>query len=528
MKLSNENIAKSINEIENFFESTKIPRKDKLRISLLLEEALLRYQEKFGENYEFKVVIRKWFGTPKVLIKIKGDAYNPIVDEGEDQLIPKSMMSHFLDYEEAGVVYKYENGLNRISAFASKERKKVKIPGGSNTIAIFLALIISFLIESFCSLPVQNIISEYILAPILKTLLNTVVAMNIPLIFISIVTSICGIENVSTLNILGIKIMKRFAMIFFLVTVMSLVVCSIFFPVLNFDLSGGTIADSGKEIQYIFSLILSIFPQNIIKPFIDEEILQIVLLALLTGICVTILGDRVNNFKTLLMNLRQVIFKIVDIVMNLIPIIIFLCIVQTVLKYSFAEILNVWKIIASQYVLFALIVLVMLLKIHIKHGVKILEFIKEIYPAFLISFTTGSGSASMPKNLEICKRNLKIQDELCDFYIPLSHTLCPTAKLIGIISCTFFAAEFSELTISMAQLLIIAFLSLQFAIAPISGNGGMIAIMSLLLTQLGFSLESVGIIAATDIFLVNLSGVITLIVRDCDLYDLSKEVKLAN
>ena len=66
MKLSNENIAKSINEIENFFESTKIPRKDKLRISLLLEETLLRYQEKFGENYEFKVVIRKWFGTPKV------------------------------------------------------------------------------------------------------------------------------------------------------------------------------------------------------------------------------------------------------------------------------------------------------------------------------------------------------------------------------------------------------------------------------------------------------------------------------
>lgn len=72
------------------------------------------------------------------------------------------------------------------------------------------------------------------------------------------------------------------------------------------------------------------------------------------------------------------------------------------------------------------------------------------------------------------------------------------------------------------------YLSLQFAIAPISDNGGMIAIMSLLLTQLGFSPESVGIIAATDIFLVNLSGVITLIVRDCDLYDLSKAVKLVN
>ena len=69
MKLSNQNINDAIEEIQKFFDSLNVPRKDKIRISLLLEEALLRYQEKFGEDYEFKLIVKKWFGTPKVLIK---------------------------------------------------------------------------------------------------------------------------------------------------------------------------------------------------------------------------------------------------------------------------------------------------------------------------------------------------------------------------------------------------------------------------------------------------------------------------
>lgn len=89
MKLTNNNIAETIEEIEEFFESLNVPRKDKIRLSLLIEEALLRYQEKFGEDKEFKLVTRKWLGTPKVLIKIKGFPYNPIEDNNEEQLFRK-------------------------------------------------------------------------------------------------------------------------------------------------------------------------------------------------------------------------------------------------------------------------------------------------------------------------------------------------------------------------------------------------------------------------------------------------------
>ena len=169
---------------------------------------------------------------------------------------------------------------------------------------------------------------------------------------------------------------------------------------------------------------------------------------------------------------------------------------------------------------------IMLLMIKIKYGVKILDFLKKISPAFMISFTTGSGSASMLINIEICKKELKIDENLCEFYIPLSHAICQTSKIIGIVTCIFFAAEFSGAEFSLAKIFIIAFLSMQFSIAVVSGNGGMVATMSILLTQFELSLDAIGAITICDIFVANISGVVALIIRDCDLLDFSHKVKI--
>ena len=522
MTLTNKNIDEVVEKIQKFFEPINIPKNDKIKIKVLLEESLLRFQEKFGEDCNFKFITRKWLGTPKILIKIKGKPYNPIDDDGDEQIFPENVMKNLLNYEKAEIIYRYENGYNEILAFLPRKIKKLKIPGGSITISILLAIFSAFIVREFFSPQTQNILVNEILNPILKTLFGALVAVNIPLIFISIVASICNIEDVSMLNDVGTKILKRFFAMMIFITFLSIFICNLFFPVINFDFN----VSFSLEIKIIFEMILSAIPQNIIEPFLSENILQVVVLAIIFGICITILGNRVEEIKILIMDLKQIIFKIVNIVFKIIPTIIFLCIFKIIVQGSTDEIFDVWRIIAAEYVLFILIPAIMLLMIKIKHGIKILDFLKKIYPAFMISFTTGSGSASIPKNIEICKNELKIDENLCDFYIPLSHAICQTSKIIGIVACVFFAAKFSGAEISIAQIFIIAFLSIQFAIAVVSCNGGMIATMSIFLTQLGFSLDAIGAITICDIFVANLSGVVALIVRDCDLLDLSKKVKI--
>ena len=525
MKLTNQNIAEAVKEVQEFFEELDVIKQDKIKICFLIEESLLRYQEKFDEDKNFSLVTKKWFGTPKILIKIKGAPYNPIEDNSEENIFSEQIIKNLSNYEQAGLIYSYKNGCNEITATINKEIKNLKVPGGSNTISILLAIFLAIFIKEIFSPTAQTFITDEIVTPILNVLLGTLIAANIPMIFISIVASICNIEDVTMLNNLGTKILKRFFVIMFLISGTAIFISGLFFPVINFSFGGDFLAKNTLEFKQIFQLILSIVPQNIFTAFIEQNILQIVFIAWLTGFCITILGSKVSRLKEFVLDIKQLIYEIVKIIFKLIPAIMFLCILKTTLTISFSSMFAVWKIVVAVYTLDFVISSIMLLRIKIKHGIKILDFLKKIYPAFLISFVTCNGSAAMPKNIEVCEKELKIDKNLCEFYIPLANALFPTTMVMAMVINPFFAAEFSGVEISIAKLLIILFLSIQFAISSVRANGGMIATMTLLLTQLDFSLDAMGLIMIADIFVINMSGVISLIIRNCDLLDFSRTLK---
>lgn len=167
MKLTNKNINGAIEDIRAFFENAKIPRKDVIKICLFAEESLLRYQEKFGENHEFNLYKRKWFSAPKIIIRIKGEPFSPLESEQEDDtILSNEVMQSLLHYEEAKTIYRYENGYNELISTSTKERRPLKIPGGSITIAIILAVIFSLVLGHFPK-EIQDVFANGIVTPIL-------------------------------------------------------------------------------------------------------------------------------------------------------------------------------------------------------------------------------------------------------------------------------------------------------------------------------------------------------------------------
>lgn len=524
LKLDNKNIADVINEIEKFFETLKISKADRIKLCFLLEEALLRFQEKFGESHEFNFVVKKWLGTPRVLIRVKGSPYNPLEDNSETNLFSENIMRNLLSYESAGTVYRYENGVNEISAFSTRETRKIRIPGGATALSVILAILAAFLVGQ---LPpnVQKIIVENLTTPILDRLLGTILTFSIPMIFISITASICSIEDVTMLNEVGAKVLKRFFAIMLSIAVVSIGVNALVFPVIKLESDGDFLAANSSELQKIFELFLNMIPQNIVDPFLNGNVLQLIILAVLLGISITILGNRVSTLKNLIMVSKMAIFEIIEIVFRITPLIIFLCLFKTIMNGSIEDILKVWKIVATEYVLFALCVGIALLKVKVNYGVKILDFLRKIQPALMISLATGSGTASMAKNIELCKKELKLEGNICDFYIPLSNALCPTTMITGIVTCVFFAAEFSDVQISIANLFIIGFLAIQFGFFSSGVSSGTLTILGLLFTQLGLPLDSIGTILIADIFVINIASVVALIIRDCDLIDISHKLQ---
>ena len=519
MKLNNENIDKTVEDIRKFFERAKVSKRDLLKINLIAEESLLRWQENFGEEQEFSLKTRYLFGTPKVIIRLKGLGYNPLESQQDEEIFSAQVMQNLLNYETAGTFYEYKGGYNELTIFSTTEKKPLKIPGGSITVAILLAIIFSLAVGQLPQ-DAQNFIVEKIAKPLFDRLMDLIMAITVPMIFVSVAASICVLDDITTLSNLGLRVIKRFMVITLFIIFTTMFVCEIFFPVATIE------GNSDLLLEQFVNLAFSMIPDNLFKPFVEGNILQVVLIAFATGAYIIILDKRAAGLKSLIFEAQQFINKVAESIMHITPLIIFLGIFSTLLTVSTESVLSAWKIIAAFCITYFLISVIMLLRLKLKYKISLRDFIKKNSKTFTVALTIASGTVSMMTNFEVCKKDLKIDAKLCDFWIPMSHSLFAPGKVPDLVVLVFFGAAFSGITISLAQLLMLAFLSVQLAIASPRGYGGIVAIYMLVVEQFNISEEVVAIMIFAGIFIVNVASMYSMIVRNCELYDLAHEVKL--
>ncbi len=252
--------------------------------------------------------------------------------------------------------------------------------------------------------------------------------------------------------------------------------------------------------------------------------MQIVMIALLTSACVVFLGDRVKNLKSVIIEINSVVFRMMEVVLKCLPVAIFLIVFKTILTTTITDILSIWKIIAATFIAYTVFAVIMLVRLALKYKISIKDFLQKISSTMIVAFVTCSGTAAMASNFDVCKKNLNISERFCDFWIPLSHSLLSPGTLIAIVVFVFFSAQFSNANISFVQLIIIAFLTVQLSICAPKVNGGNITVLTMLLTQLGFSLDVLGTLIVANGFMNNIASAFGMIVRDCEIFDVSHKV----
>ena len=313
MNLSDQNIARAAEDIQAFFAQASVSQRDKLKIQLVVEETFLRWQKHFGAEKDFEVQTRKWFGSPRVLIKIKGDEFNPLENpDAALAILSAEVMQNLLAYDEARTTYSYRNGCNELNISAAKAHKPIKIPGGFVTPAILIALAASFVVRNFPQ-SVQDFLLNGLTVPLLDTLMKLIVAVTIPTVFISVVASICVMENVAALSNIGFRVIRRFLALMSLIIFVSICSCMLFFPVVSLNSDGNVL------IGEIIALLLSAVPTNVFTPFVEGNVLQVVMIATFTGVCVVILNQRVADLKPQINAIRDLFFKMTELILKTIP-----------------------------------------------------------------------------------------------------------------------------------------------------------------------------------------------------------------
>lgn len=252
-----------------------------------------------------------------------------------------------------------------------------------------------------------------------------------------------------------------------------------------------------EEFSFIENLIEWV-PNNILGGMVETNMLQIIIAAVIIGVTLLSLGNKVAGLKKLINEGATLMLSITDGIMKLAPIGIMALIAKLVGTTDMKIIYE-----ALYYVLSALIGLAFLLFVFYPLIIKLftkyepLNFFKGISSTLLLAAATSSSNATLPSSMNSAKK-LGISERVYGFTLPLGATINMDGLAVTFGVTGVFAANLYSIPITLTLILQFVFLGLALSMGTAGARGADIVMMAILMTTLGLPLEIVAIYAAVS------------------------------
>lgn len=246
------------------------------------------------------------------------------------------------------------------------------------------------------------------------------------------------------------------------------------------------VENSNVASQSITEFIINLIPANIIDPFIKNDSLQILILAIIIGIAVGILRNKQTFIGKLIENINDIFIEVLNLIFIFSPYALFFAVLGIVIAGESYEL----GLIAAIYIAIILGLLALILFrcfiLSINH-INPLWFIKNYKPFFAPIMITGSTIECIPENIKNCRRNFKLPKK----YLMQSIPFCAHNNMDG--NCLFLGvvctaiAHGCNLDINMSLIAaLIAFAIVLSAGAPNQPGSGIIC-MAVIIPSMGLN-----------------------------------------
>jgi aerobic C4-dicarboxylate transport protein len=228
---------------------------------------------------------------------------------------------------------------------------------------------------------------------------------------------------------------------------------------------------------------MNIVPDSFVGAFAKGEILQVLFLAILTGLALTSL-DREKHLIRGAQSLSNVCYKIVAYIMETAPIGICGAMAFTVGKYGLVTLLALGKLLLCVYLTSLVFVAVVLGAICVLNGINLWRFVVYIRDEILIVFGTSSSEVVLPRML-IKMENLGCSNAVTGLVIPsgYSFNLDGTSIYLGI--AALFVAQATNTYLTLGQQLFILFVLMLNSKGAAAVTGGGFITLAGTLTAVG-------------------------------------------
>ena len=325
-----------------------------------------------------------------------------------------------------------------------------------------------------------------------------------PIIFCTIVHGIASIGDLKKVGRVGLKALIYFEVVSSFALLIGIIVGEVVQPGAGFGAdvtkldakaveSYAKTAASDSTIAHILGLI----PKSFFDAFASGDLLQVLLISILTGCVLTGMGAKGESITHGIDAAGQVFFRIIGVIVKLAPIGAFGAMAFTVGQYGIGKVVDLAWLVGTFYTTSLLFIFVVLGGIAAFCGFSIFKFLAYIKDELLIVLGTSSSETVLPHMMTKMKR-LGASDSVVGLVIPTGYSFNLDGTNIYMTLTTLFLAQAvgADLTVGQyATIFLVAmltskgasgvtgagFITLAATLAAIPGNPVPVAAMTLVL-----------------------------------------------
>ncbi|PTX92138.1 dicarboxylate/amino acid:cation symporter [Verrucomicrobia bacterium LW23] len=332
-----------------------------------------------------------------------------------------------------------------------------------------------------------------------------------PIIFCTIVHGIASTRN---LGRIGVKAFIYFDVVSTLALIIGLVVVNYMQPGKGMNMTpeylrSQSAADLEKVKKFVDDskahsmkdFFLDIIPHSYLEPFSNGKILQVLFIAILTGIALASLGERGHPALHVLDQVGAIAFAVMGLIVKVAPLGDFGAMAFTVGQFGLGSLAQLLYLMVGFYVTALIFIVVVLGSISWWAGFSIFRFISYIRDELLLVLGTSSSETALPGMMEKTRR-LGCADSTVGFVIPSGYSFNLDGTNIYIAMAVLFLAQATNTHLSVwDQILVLGVAMVSSKGAAGVTGAGFVTLAATLAAVPQVPIESLAILLGIDRFM---------------------------
>ena len=319
-----------------------------------------------------------------------------------------------------------------------------------------------------------------------------------PLVFFSIMAGVVSMRDIKKVGAIGGRTVVYYLCTTAFAVAIGLLFANLFksiFPILSTtDLA---YEPSATSVNFMDTLV-GIFPSNFVKPFVDANMLQIIVASLFIGFALILIADRHEIDFTAVNIANDICMKAMEMILKLSPIGVFCLLCPVVAENGPAVLGSLAKVLLVAYTCYIIhAVVVYSASVKVLGHLSPVAFFKGMMPAIMMAFSSASSVGTLPLNLE-CSQKLGADKEVASFVLPLGATINMDGTAIYQGVCAVFIASCFGINLTFSQMLTIVLTATLASVGTAGVPGAGMVMLAMVLQSVGLPVEGIALVAGVD------------------------------